>query len=205
MKRTARRIVAAAISLAASGVVLLAACGFPSPVLRDDDLDAAASGSGATDAPMATDASMATPSTPDARVSTTVSERIDAAGCTSCDCDNDGYPNRQKPGCADAGPPDAGDDCEDEYPDVHPGQTEFTQEEHPPHGGDRNCDGNVERLYKETNVKCPSFLDLTCEQTKGYTTDPGCGEKSAYVKCKLGLLECKVAESEILYPPQGCR
>lgn len=183
---------------------MLVACGFPSPVFSDD-LDLSGDGGGAQDASLSADVSTAEPPR-DAQVSNAVSEHIDAAGCgASCDCDHDGYPNRKKAGCENAGPEDAGDDCEDEYPDVHPGQTEFTQEEGPPHGGDRNCDGKIEKLYPDVNVKCPSWLDPKCGQTKGYTRDPGCGEKAPYVKCVLELLACPIVEDEILYPPQGCR
>lgn len=202
MRTTLRSIVVFAIGVAVSGGTVLAACGFPSPVLSD--LDSVEDAGAAEDATVLADV-VATPSATDASVSEGASKRIDASGCKTCDCDNDGYPNRKKPGCENAGPPDAGDDCEDEYPDVHPGQTEFTQEERPPHGGDRNCDGVVERLYKDVKVTCPSFLDARCEVTKGYVHDPGCGEKDAYVKCKLGFLECAIVENEILNPPQGCR
>lgn len=203
MKTTLRSIVVVSTSLVASVVVVLAACGFPSPALLDTsgDVGGMTSDSG-TDAAVASDAPENPPNIEsDAAITDAAAEKVDTTGCMTCDCDNDGYPRAN----CDAGPWDGGYDCMDDYPDIHPGQQDFSTQENPPNQGDRNCDNNVER-FRKTNFKCDGFLASDCNKREGYTGDPACGTASAYVHCKAVLTNCVVDTAvPTEYPFQACR
>ncbi len=192
------------------------ACGFPSvSFLPDEFLDGGADGTtvdGATgtDASAADVASDAPP--PPVNVddagefqdATTADDAsvtpIDAAGCVTCDCDNDGYNKRD---CG-AGP----EDCDDTIAAIHPdaGYLENGQwlSLHAP-AFDWNCDGTPEQRLAYNGV-----CDLTnCRN--GFDGGPQCGQTAYFFRCKpkIGIggvqLGCEVDLAQSENRTQGCR
>jgi hypothetical protein len=126
---------------------------------------------------------------------------VDAASCTTCDCDNDTY---NRAGCVDAGV-DAGPvDCDDLDPLRHPGQAYLTTP--PPAGqsppGDWDCNDSVERFYT-TGVSCSSLMTVACNGVQGLTTNPGCGVVGTFVTCHVNGLACAVETSQSRF--QRCK
>lgn len=104
--------------------------------------------------------------------------KIDAADCTSCDCDEDGY-NRNEPDCG-AGP----FDCDDNDSRSHPNQSFLAERAESPMNGDWNCDDTLEKGYDE-NVNCEKLLlGLGCAGKFGFSSTVACGEKGRWARCK---------------------
>lgn len=111
----------------------------------------------------------------------------DSGGCTTCDCDKDGY---DRPGCGDG----KGKDCDDNDPDTYPGATFGTSDK------DMNCSGQIEKAFTE-NVSCTG---LTCAAPSGFSGTTGCGKQGTFVTCKAILIVgCAVDATEI--KTQLCR
>lgn len=93
------------------------------------------------------------------------------------DKDGDGYP---EPGGAYhtscACPWSDKADCDDDDPEVHPGQT--TSQAGNANGGDYNCDGEIEMLYDYGTV-----CQAACTKPVWVGTQPGCGEMGTLVQC----------------------
>ena len=110
--------------------------------------------------------------------------KIDAAGCVSCDCDNDGYFSRDG-GCE--GGPGAVYDCDDSDKFISPAQgfvAEFTWTSVHPLAYDWNCDGTVQRAYP-TNLSCGGTIITGCTGGQGFQgSGPNCGNSADYFECK---------------------
>lgn len=106
--------------------------------------------------------------------------KVDASGCKTCDCDEDGY-NRFEAGVdCGAGPYD----CDDNDSRSHPEQLYLEDKPEAPMFGDWNCSGAVEKGYQE-NVKCDQLLlGLGCAGSFGFNTTVACGEKGRWARCK---------------------
>jgi hypothetical protein len=114
--------------------------------------------------------------------------RVDAASCSStdCDCDRDGFPRAS---CNGSGTDAAVVDCDDLDPSRHPGQGFVATA--PPSGqtpaGDWNCNGMIEKAYP-LGITCGNFSGAACATTQGFVGDPGCGVEGDYIECKAGIL-----------------
>jgi len=119
----------------------------------------------------------------DARVLEDAGEKVDASGCqpTDCDCDDDGYNDLTKAGCADAGGPN---DCDDTDTRTHPNQDFVSEPGEAPRNGDWNCVNGVEKLYP-TGVSCGLLALGACAGVQGFSGDPACGVEGAYTGCKV--------------------
>lgn len=119
----------------------------------------------------------------EAATRTDASENVDAAGCTTCDCDTDGFKERDG-GCE--GGPGAVYDCDDGDRDIRPTQT-FVDDFHwtsvHPVPFDWNCDGKVDKAYP-TNLKCGGTVLTGCTGGQGFKGDPTCGTGEDYFECK---------------------
>jgi hypothetical protein len=136
---------------------------------------------------------------PDVIVKDTGAGVVDAAGCTTCDCDFDGV---NRPACGD----DAGTDCDDNDTRYHTGQGFIDMKPDQGKTGNWNCSASgVEKFYA-TNVNCGLVGLGNCTGAQGFTGDPGCGEDGQYVTCKtvlLGILLCQTDKTETR--KQACR
>jgi hypothetical protein len=130
----------------------------------------------------------------DAATRSDASALVDAAGCPTCDCDNDTY---NRAGCVDAGVDAGRIDCDDLDPLRFPGQGYVEAVPSLANGGDWNCDTQVDRLFAH-DVSCGTFAGAACSSAQGFTTNPGCGISGTYVTCQAGLggLGCNVATSQ---------
>ena len=130
---------------------------------------------------------------------------VDAAGCTTCDCDHDNFFGRDA-GCT--GGPGAVYDCDDTDTFIHPNQAFVSDFTWPskvyPLAYDWNCDGKVDKQYRY-DVKCGVLADCTAQ---GFSTNPGCGIEADYVFCKDSLvlgLACAEDTAKREKRVQGCR
>jgi hypothetical protein len=173
--------------MAVVGLALLVSCSFP-----DVELAAAgeaggggeggtgeASAEGSADSSSGTDAALV-----EATTRTDAETKIDAAGCTSCDCDKDGFFPLGS-GC-DGGPGPV-PDCDDADELIKPTQTfvdEFRWTSLHPIAFDWNCDGKVDRAYA-TNLNCGGLVLTGCTGGTGFKgAGPGCGSPDDYFECK---------------------
>jgi hypothetical protein len=144
-------------------------------------------------------------SSPDALVVVDAGAKVDAAGCTSCDCDGDGYENLAKAGCSQAGGPS---DCDDADQRTHPSQSYLVAKTAPPRLGDWDCSGAVDKLWP-TDVSCEGLapLGLGCSDHFGFKGAPGCGEKGSWIRCvkRPGLLALDCIVGEEREETQACR
>jgi hypothetical protein len=117
--------------------------------------------------------------------------RIDAASCTSCDCDNDGYNDNGgvRPSCAGSPPPQ---DCDDTDSRVHPDQLYLFDHAEPPWNGDWNCNHKLEKFLPEY-IDCTALhifalagAGMKCSDVAGFTTGIACGETGGFVVCTEG-------------------
>lgn len=187
--------------------VIVFACGSESPkfiLVPDASSEQPAHEAGfdadGEDAGSIVDATVADSPDYDALIVEDAGARIDASGCTSCDCDNDGF---LRTGCGDAGE-DAATDCNDDDTRYRPNQGFVSALPEPGRSGDWNCDGKIEKVYP-TNVKC-SLISLTsCAGAHGFEGDPGCGEEGKFIHCEspIGLLLCVPGKTETRR--QACR
>lgn len=106
-------------------------------------------------------------------------EKVDAAGCTTCDCDGDGFFDLSKSGCAGSLGPN---DCDDTDTTTRPDQKPTTKVPYPPRNGDWNCTNGVEKFYRSL-VKCTGPGGDACGETRGFQDDPACGSMGTYVQC----------------------
>lgn len=111
-------------------------------------------------------------------------------GCTTCDCDKDGY---DRPSCGDG----QGKDCNDNDPSVHPGAV-FSESA----TSDTDCSGKVEKAFAP-NVACTG---LVCPAiSAGFTTDVGCGQSGTYVTCKEAVLVLGCQVDTSMPRKQACK
>ena len=113
------------------------------------------------------------------------------AACTTVlyiDADGDGHgdPQRSKRACATTGWVAAGDDCNDQNSDVHPGQTRYFSTGQSPPGNtkpfDYDCDGVETTKLAGQQVACAkSPPDCTGAGWRG--SIPSCGGTGTYVEC----------------------
>lgn len=206
MNAPLRRFALGAAVTSLAGAITLLACEFPSPSLADVDTSVDAGKTVEDSGEPPNDAGMETPFDPDAEVTEDAGKKVDTSGCAvdDCDCDDDGYFDLTKLGCAakaDGGP----GDCDDSDTRFRPDQ-EYVKIQNPPNAGDWNCDGTVENYYKNTNVVCAGVLDANCAKKQGFTGKPGCGEAGDYVHCGAGgllNLDCVAVQTETLI--QSCK
>lgn len=130
---------------------------------------------------------------------------VDASGCTSCDCDHDGYERFQlDAGCDGSHGPI---DCDDTIPGIHPNQ-DYILDPWPPAAnnavaiGDWNCDGKTEK-------KLDYSQDCTKSCKAGFKTNPDCGASGTFATCKeiLSLTGIKLgcADDQTPTATQSCR
>jgi len=106
--------------------------------------------------------------------------KVDASGCQSCDCDQDGF---NKPDCG-IGP----FDCDDNDSRSHPNQVFLDNDAEAPMNGNWNCDDKVEKAYPEGGTCNSSLLGLACTAVYGFTTTVQCGTKGTFIQCINGGL-----------------
>ena len=95
---------------------------------------------------------------------------VDAAGCTTCDCDKDDAAS-EAGACG-------GNDCNDLDPFIpHDG---FVKSKPVGHSGDWNCDGVVTKQFP-VNLNCGLLAKCSAA---GFTGDPPCGTAGEFVTCK---------------------
>lgn len=139
---------------------------------------------GAQDGPQGVDASTRDSALVEAATRSDADTKIDAAGCQSCDCDNDGYFARDG-GCE--GGPGAVYDCDDGDKFINPAQgfvADFTWTSVHPLAYDWNCDGTVQRAYP-TNLGCGGTIATGCTGGQGFQgSGPNCGNSADYFECK---------------------
>lgn len=116
---------------------------------------------------------------------------------TPCDCDGDGYLAKSV-ACG-------GDDCDDEDPRVHPGQTGYFAERSPNEhvGFDYNCNGLLERdpIQGTSVLSCLDLNLLACTQQQGFNpTLPPCGQVGRWVECRgiLGLCSAYELDAAVI-------
>jgi hypothetical protein len=190
MKR--RRLLA--VGLAIVPLAFAAACSFPDVTFAPGaDDDAGAEGGGVVD-PGPGDAG-AEGSLPDdvepgghladaATADKDATTAIDAAGCTSCDCDGDGFQRLDLDAGCDGG---AGPiDCDDTIAAIKPGQgfilnATWPSTQHTPEF-DWDCSGAVTKQYPY-NGTCAALSACS----NGFQGNPPCGGTAAYLTCKQPL------------------
>lgn len=217
-----RRVASVFVLGSVAAAVAIVACGFPSPILSDENDDASAeagsgTGDGSSDArenaDTGTDAAKPDSAAgdgglvidsgdPDVYVERDAGgTKVDASACAAndCDCDNDGFNDLTKLGCADAG---GENDCDDTDQRVRPNQ-QFLEIPNAPRGGDWNCKNGVEKAFY-TNVGCGLLALGACNGVNGFKVDPACGAEAQYVTCKtsLGLL---CGEGTVVTKKQACK
>lgn len=193
----ARRLIVIAAGLA-FGAAITVAC-FPEVQFAPDD-DAAPDGNTHADTSVSDVTTIDSPSKPvdaaadvfegldanllDVFVPEDAGGKVDAAGCTSCDCDKDGY-NRELVG-TDCGA--APFDCDDNDSRSHPGQVFLKEDAEAPMNGNWNCVDGVEKPYPE-NVTCDGLtLGNGCTNIYGFTKPVACGQTGTFVRCKQALI-----------------
>lgn len=196
MKRRSHLLFASVSVLTACAIG--AACTFP-------DVEFAPPGAGAgetstgTDGGGGDDASTDSSASADAAIieaatRTDADTKTDAAGCSSCDCDQDGF-FRRGGGCD--GGPGAVYDCDDDDKLIKPSQgfvDDFQWSSGHPIAYDWNCDGHVDRAYA-TNLKCGGTVLTGCTGGQGFQGNgPGCGSPGDYFECKAVNGFCAAAK-----------
>jgi hypothetical protein len=92
-------------------------------------------------------------------------------------------------------------DCCDQDPLAHPGQTGFFNQETRCGGFDYNCDA-VETLGNEhIGSSCPEFL-FGCNYDGWSDSVPGCGEEADLEDCHVPVITCSVRTIRAV---QACR
>jgi hypothetical protein len=184
-------------SLASCGVALVASCTFPDVMFAPAGEAGSGSeggvGEGSVDSSPGADASSDTAIT-EAATRPEASTKVDAAGCTSCDCDMDGYFARD--GGCDGGPGPVYD-CDDTDDFISPKQgfvQDFTWTSSYSVVYDWNCNGVVERDYP-INLKCGGTVLTGCTGGQGYKgAGPNCGNSDDYFECKAVNGFCAAAK-----------
>lgn len=201
MKRS-RFVVGAVLSGALGAAV---ACSFPDVSFKDgagsqvDGEEDAAIISPPSDGPATVDADV-----PDVEPGETLDAAslipVDAAGCTTCDCDGDGYDRVDDAGCRRDGGGGKPVDCDDTIKAINPGNTKWISNRWPtsskhPVIGDWDCSGITEKDPPSDVTACkPAALGLVgCANAYGFEGDPGCGEEGDGINCAppvIGLVGC---------------
>jgi hypothetical protein len=115
------------------------------------------------------------------------------AAPANCDVDKDGWPAAS---CADAGEAD----CDDDDPDVHPGQDWLAVTPRSTRNGDWNCKDGVEKRFPN-GVDCSGF-STSCAGREGFEDDPGCGQEGEFITCTMLTSTCTTNRSR---RKQECR
>jgi hypothetical protein len=159
-------------------------------------------GEGSTDSSTGADAFLDAAVT-DAATRSDANTKVDAAGCTTCDCDKDGYFKR---GAGCDGGPGTVYDCDDTDDFISPARgfvKDFTWTSSYSVVYDWNCSGMVERDYP-TNLTCGGTVITGCTGGQGYKgAGPGCGQSDDYFECKgvNGLCAASKIDSRV----QNCK
>jgi hypothetical protein len=131
--------------------------------------------------------------------------KVDAAGCTTCDCDTDNF-FRRDAGCN--GGPGAVYDCDDTDTFISPNQSWVTDPVWPSTAHaipfDWNCSGAVEKQYFY-GVRCTLLANCAAE---GFSGNPACGEEGDYIFCKDSLILGLACEEDVPKRKrrvQGCK
>lgn len=186
MSRPKRVFVVASV-VALFGVAIGAACTFPEVEFAPKGTSGEAGEGGGSEA--STDAgadaidevAIVEASQPDGEVVKDAGMKVDAQGCTVCDCDGDQFNDTTKAGCSDAG---GANDCDDTDTRYKPSQGYLDIPGEPPRNGDWNCSGKVEKAYT-AGIKCTSLAANACDGVEGFEDDPPCGASGGkYVQCK---------------------
>jgi hypothetical protein len=182
---TPRRSLLAAFAAGALAS-MFAACtdlsGLSGDAVPISEAGADAAGDAATDANVGSDVQVLVDgAAPDALLDRDGGVKVDASGCTTCDCDLDGFYALTKPGCADAGGPD---DCDDFDSRTRPDRGYNETPEEPPRNGDWNCSNGVEKFF-QSNINCAAAArGPACDALVGFVNDPKCGATGTFVTCK---------------------
>lgn len=192
-----RRLAYGLAMMLSCGPVLLASCSFPDVEFATGSSEGGGEGGspeGTTADAISSDVHVLVDGAdPSSLIVQDAGGRIDASGCSSCDCDGDGFNHA---GC-DAGP-DAGPiDCDDNDTRTKPGQGWLDVPGEKPQFGDWNCVSGVEKFY-DSNVDCSKVsAGKACDQTFGFSDNPACGANGSLVTCKTspGTLLPPVAAS----------
>lgn len=201
-----------------AGAVAFAACGFPDVDFADTDTesgspvpspdgtagDGQSPGDGGVGDELPPDVDP-TGKDKDAATKGDADTKVDASGCTTCDCDHDTFFFRDG-GCT--GGPGSVYDCDDTDSFINPNQqfvSDFTwpSKVHPV-AYDWNCDGKVDKQYLY-GVKCGLLTDCSAQ---GFATNPACGVEADYIFCKDSLvlgLTCTEDIPRRQKRKQGCR
>jgi len=194
--------------MVAASLAIAAACTFPEPSFFVGDGGASEAGidTSTPDADVSDGRILVDGQDPDALIVKDAGQKIDAAGCDACDCDNDGFNDTSKPGC-DAG----ATDCDDTDPRAKPGQNYVIDPPEPPMNGNWDCKLPVERLFPP-NLDCTKLKTKSaCELASGFVDNPECGSRGALIQCKwacdlTGLFcECGAGTPQPNQGPQACR
>jgi len=215
-----------------SGLAMAAACSFPDVTFAPDE-PATEAGS---DAPVTEDGGDAmvvdtglkpTPSNPDvdpdgggreaSTLDSAATTPVDVTGCTTCDCDGDGYNRFDLDAGCDGGGGAGGVDCDDTIEAINPGHATAnpprfisniwpTASTHTP-AGDWDCNGTVTYQY-DYEAACGG-LSLKC--AGGFVGKPPCGTTADFLTCQellvplVGLL-CSEKTRELAGArTQACR
>lgn len=197
-RRRRNQIVGAMIAL--TTVVAFAACTFPEVKFTDDASRPDGSVADGGDANAVGDArGDGGPKKPDvdpeggAKDAATLGDAttvIDAAGCKTCDCDEDGFDRFDlDAGCDGSAPYD----CDDTVRAINPDQTDFVRDLWPAGAkhkvvGDWDCSGTTTRQY-DYDAVCAALS--ACQG--GFEGNPPCGATAPFISCNdplplLGLL-----------------
>ena len=156
----------------------------------------------ATDAPDARDASAVDvrEENGDAKADTQGRDASkDAKDPSECDKDGDGHKAKGKCG---------GDDCDDEDPDVYPGQTAFFDVKNKRGNFDYDCDGQETPDPKQNiALNCGGMNVMNCEEKKEGFLDgmPKCGESGPWGTCTTAGMPPTCRSSVAAHPLLRCR
>lgn len=116
----------------------------------------------------------------------------------ACDCDGDGYLSEA---CG-------GDDCDDEDPQVHPGQTKYFAQaaRNPEIGFDYDCSGTMERDPSQALVDCGLLSLALCQDNQGFEKKlPSCGKEGKWIRCHPGPLKLTCVQEDLSTVVARCR
>lgn len=184
MKRRTRRVALATFTVLGMAAF---ACTFPDVTFAPEGVGeggageggpGASDGGGATDAPPSFFADAF--SDLEAGVVKDDAGKVDAAGCTTCDCDGD-QSNHNDAGCTTGG---SVPDCDDTDRRAKPGMDWREDPEEAPLNGNWNCENGVE---KQVPIKfdCTKVDLNSCVNAQGFAGDPKCGAEADLLACKI--------------------
>lgn len=182
---TGRLVLGSLIALGAAAAAF--ACSFPDVTFTGEvggeggaggeDGAIADAGPGVTDGPtLFADAFVAQ----DATIANDDAGRVDAAGCTTCDCDTDNA-ERAGTGCNTGGQVP---DCDDTDSRANPSMDYRFDDAEAPLFGNWNCVDGVQKLER-ANFRCSDVALNACPNARGFENDPACGAGSLLIGCKI--------------------